>query len=63
MTKRRLFTTLCQLADTLQEECVRVDFSPHKLALEEIVERLDMLIDEVLEEGVRDEETPGFPTD
>ena len=56
VTKRTLFTRLCELADALQEECVRVDFSPHKLALEAITERIDALIDEVLDEGVHDEE-------
>ena len=56
MTKRQLFAGLCELADALQGECVRVDFSPHKLALEAIVERLDVLIDQILEEGVVEEE-------
>ena len=58
MTKHALFTRLCSLADALQEECVRVDFSPHKLALEAITERVDTLIDEVLDDGVHDEEEP-----
>jgi len=56
VTKRRLFTDLCELADALQAECVRVDFSPHKLALEAITERVDVLIDHILEEGVHEEE-------
>lgn len=55
MTKRTLFTRLCELADALQEECVRVDFSPHKLALEAITERVDTLIDTLLDEGVHEE--------
>ena len=50
MTKLSVFQRLCSLADAIQAECVRVDFSPHKLALEAIVERLDVLIDDVLEE-------------
>lgn len=48
MTKLSLFQALCSLADALQDECVRVDFSPHKLALEAILDRLDVLIDDVL---------------
>lgn len=58
MTKRCLFKALCEVADALQEECVRLDFSPHKLALEAICERLDVVIDTVLEEGVHEEEEP-----
>ena len=54
MTKLSLFQALSSLADALQAECVRVDFSPHKLALEALVDRLDVLIDEVLEDGVLD---------
>lgn len=61
MTKRQLFTRLCELADALQAECVRVDFSPHKLALEALVERLDVLIDQVLEEGAQDDGPPRRP--
>lgn len=49
MTKLALFQRLCSLADALQEECVRVDFSPHKIALEAIVDRLDVLIDDIIE--------------
>jgi len=38
-----------------------LDFSPHTLALEAIVERLDVLIDQVLEDGVQDDAPPGRP--
>jgi len=38
-----------------------LDFSPHKLALEAIVERVDVLIDQVLEEGVQDDGPPRRP--
>jgi len=61
MTKRALFTCLCELADALQAEAARLDFSPHTLALEAIVERLDVLIDTVLEDGVQEGATPGRP--
>ena len=56
MTKKTLFSALCELADALQAECVAWDFSPHKLALEAICERVDVLIDTVLEEGVHEED-------
>jgi hypothetical protein len=59
VTKHTLFTALCEVADALQDECVRLDFSPAKIALEAIVERLDVVIDTVLEEGVQAEEPPG----
>jgi len=56
VTKRQLFVDLCELADALQAEGDRLCFSPHKLALEAICERLDVVIDTVLEEGVHEEE-------
>ena len=56
MTKLALFTKLCDVADALQEESARLDFSPHKLRLEQIRERLDVVIDEVLEATSLDEE-------
>ena len=56
MTKRGLFEALCEVADALQAEGDRLCFSPHKLALEAICERLDVVIDTVLEEGVHEEE-------
>jgi len=59
LTRKTLFSALCAVADALQAECARVDFSPHKLALEAICERIDTLIDQVLEEGVHEEEMPG----
>ncbi len=59
MTKLALFQALAELADVLQAECVRVDFSPHKLALEALTDRLDVIIDQVLEEGVQEEEPHG----
>ena len=52
MTKFALFNQLCQITNALQEECARLRFSPHKLALEALQERLDAVIDQVLEEGV-----------
>lgn len=61
VTKRDLFDALCAVADALQDECVRVDFSPHKLALEAIVERVDVLIDQILEDGVQDDGPPRRP--
>ena len=61
MTKLCLFSSLCSLADALQAECVRVDFSPHKLALEALVDRLDVLIDKILEEGIQRDDPPGRP--
>jgi hypothetical protein len=45
MTCRRNATGLC--------------FSPQKIVLEGIVERVDVLIDQVLEDGVQEEETHG----
>jgi hypothetical protein len=38
-----------------------MDFSPQKIALEAICERLDVVIDTVLEEGVQDDATPQRP--
>jgi hypothetical protein len=58
VTKRVLFDVLCCLANALQAECDRLCFSPQKIVLEAIVERVDVLIDTVLEEGVHEEETP-----
>jgi hypothetical protein len=55
VTTRDLFTRLCAVADALQAECVRLDFSPHKLALEAIRERLDRVIDQILDEGVTED--------
>ena len=55
MTKLKLFQSLCDVADALQAECVRLDFSPHKLQLEAITERLDVVIDAVLEATSLDE--------
>ena len=56
MTKRFLFDVLCCLANALQAECDRLCFSPQKIILEAIVERVDVLIDQILEEGVQEEE-------
>ena len=61
MTKKYLFEALCDVADALQAECVRLDFSPHKLQLEAICERLDVVIDEILEAKTLDEEDPCPP--
>lgn len=59
MTKRTLCAQLCVIADALQAECARLDFSPHKLALEAITERLDRVIDDILEaKSLDEEETP-----
>ena len=61
MTRKMLFSALCAVADALQDECVRVDVSPHTLALEAIVERLDVVIDQILEDGVQDDGPPRRP--
>ena len=61
MTKKALFSALCAVADALQAECVRLDISPHTLALEAIVESLDVLLDQILEEGVQDAAPPRRP--
>jgi hypothetical protein len=61
MTKLSLFQALCSLADALQAECVRVDFSPHTIALEAIVDSVDRLIDTVLDEGVDEGGPPRRP--
>lgn len=58
VTKKTLFRALCELANALQDACVRVDFSPHTIALEATLERLDRVIDQVLEEGVHEAEPP-----
>jgi hypothetical protein len=54
--RRALFTQLCDLTTALAAECERLRFSPHKLALEQIRERLDLVIDQVLDEGVVERE-------
>jgi hypothetical protein len=56
MTKLTLFHALCEVADALQAEYCRLHFSPLQIALRAIVERVDVLIDQVLEEGVHEEE-------
>ena len=58
MTRRCLFTALAEVATTLQAECARICFSPHQIALTAIVERLDVIIDQILEEGVHEEDEP-----
>lgn len=59
MTKKALFGALCAIADALQAACVRLDFSPHTIALEATAERLDVLIDQGLEATSLDEEEEG----
>lgn len=61
MTPLYLFKALCGLADALQAECIEGDVSPHKLALEAIVQRLDVLIDAVVDEGIHEAGTPADP--
>lgn len=56
MTKRCLFEALVRLANDLQAEGERLRFSPHKLALEAIAERLDVLLDTVRDEGIHEPE-------
>lgn len=56
MTKQALFTQLCDITTALAAEAERLRFSPHKLALEALRERLDVVIDQVLEEGVQEED-------
>jgi hypothetical protein len=60
MTTRALFLTLSDLTTALEAECARLRFSPLKVALEGIRERLDALLDAVVDEGVHDdkEEAP-----
>lgn len=60
MTTRVLFLTLADVTTALAAECARLRFSAHKLALDSLRERLDALLDKVIDEGVHDdtEETP-----
>jgi len=55
MTTQDLFAALADVATALQAEGDRLCFSPHTLALAAIVERLDVSIDQLLEDGVHDE--------
>ena len=55
MTTKTLFVTLSDLTTALQGECDRLRFSPHKLALEQLRERLDVLLDQIVDEGVQEE--------
>jgi hypothetical protein len=58
MTQRTLFTQLCAITTDLAAECERLRFSPHKLALEALRERLDGVIDQILDEGVTEDPCP-----
>jgi hypothetical protein len=49
-----LFAALSDITDALQAEAARLRFSPTKLALEALVARLDGLIDQVMDEAVRE---------
>lgn len=55
MTTKTLFVTLADLTTALAAECDRLRFSPHKLALEQLRERLDGLLDMIVDEGVHDD--------
>lgn len=55
MTTHSLFTRLCDVVNALQAEGARLRFSPHKLVLENIVTRLDALLDQIVDEGVHDD--------
>jgi hypothetical protein len=57
---RDLFAQLSDITNDLQAEAERLRFSPTKLALEALVERLDGLIDAVIDGAARErgEETP-----
>lgn len=61
MTKRCLFVSLCELADSLQAECDRLCFSPAQIALAALVTRLDVVIDQILDEGVQADAPAPFP--
>lgn len=54
MTTRQLFLALSDLTTALAAEAERLRFSPHKLALEALRERLDGLLDQIIDEGVHD---------
>lgn len=43
-----VFTTLCDLVDELQRQVRSLDHSPQKLALEALVDRFDLLIDQTI---------------
>lgn len=55
MTTRVLFLQLSDLTTALAAECDRLRFSPVKLALEQLRERLDGLLDMIVDEGVHDD--------
>lgn len=54
MSTRELFEQLSDITTALQAEAERLRFSPTKLALEALVARLDVLIDQVLDGATRD---------
>jgi hypothetical protein len=58
MTPLALFEALAAVTTDLVAECERLRFSPHKLALEALRERLDRVIDQVVAEGITEEEAP-----
>lgn len=56
MTTRTLFLTLAAITTDLQAETARLRFSPHRLALEALRERLDRVIDAIVDEGIIERE-------
>lgn len=54
MDTKALCEALCAITDALAAECQRLRFSPHKLALEAIRERLDVLLDALLDGAAQD---------
>jgi hypothetical protein len=48
MSRRELFTALCQIATTLEEEAQRGALTAHTCVLAGLVEALDRLIDNVV---------------
>lgn len=58
MTTHTLFHALCSLTNDLQAECDRLRFSPTRLTLEALVARLDAVLDQIVDEGIVEEEEP-----
>lgn len=59
MTTRTLFLTLAAITTDLQAETARLRLSPHRLALEALRERLDRVIDAIVDEGIVEEREEG----
>ena len=58
MTTHTLFHALCTLTNDLQAEAARLRFAPTRLALEALVARLDAVLDQIVDEGIVEEEEP-----